>query len=223
LAAALAEFSDVSPGRLYVSTDSGIHWAPTSAPTNRWFTVASSADGTRLVAAATTGQIYTSSDSGLNWIPSSAPSEAWFAITSSADGRKLAAGAGGESPGPIYTSSDYGKTWQPHAELEGFWTWIASSNDGDKLVAVEGGYRPGLVYTFQSLSLAGPMLTMQPAGASVLISWPLSAADFILQECSDLAAADWTDVAIPASVVKEEYQLILSTSPGKKFYRLRLP
>ena len=55
-------------GQIYTSTDSGVNW--TARESNRnWYSVASSADGTRLVAVVNGGQIYTSTDSGMNWTP----------------------------------------------------------------------------------------------------------------------------------------------------------
>jgi hypothetical protein len=46
-------------GPIYTSTDTGATWTLTSAPTNTWTSVASSADGKKLVAAAHGGGIYT--------------------------------------------------------------------------------------------------------------------------------------------------------------------
>ena len=46
-------------GFIYTSTDSGATWTPTSAPTNTWDCIASSADGTKLAAGIYGGGIYT--------------------------------------------------------------------------------------------------------------------------------------------------------------------
>ena len=51
-------------GPIYTSTNSGATWTETAAPTNSWLSVASSADGTKLVAAS--GRIYTWTNSGAN-------------------------------------------------------------------------------------------------------------------------------------------------------------
>jgi hypothetical protein len=70
--------------------------------------VASSADGTKLVAVAglfTTGQIYTSTDSGLTWTPRDSIRR-WCGVASSADGTKLVSV---EFGGQIYTSTGF--TW----------------------------------------------------------------------------------------------------------------
>lgn len=88
------------PGSIYVSYDSGASWFPTTAPSNFWTAVASSADGTHLVAAASpmsgqfsqyTGGIFTSADGGITWVSNSLPTANWVSVTSSADGCRLAA------------------------------------------------------------------------------------------------------------------------------------
>jgi photosystem II stability/assembly factor-like uncharacterized protein len=57
---------------IYTSADSGATWTQTAAPQQSWISVASSSDGTKLVATGNTppsavGYIYTSSDSGATW------------------------------------------------------------------------------------------------------------------------------------------------------------
>lgn len=127
-------------------------WTQTSAPTNAWVSVASSADGTKLAAAATfgnhfgTGQIYTSTNSGLTWIvQSNAPATNWTCIASSADGTKLVAVENttiyGETNSPfiasgIYTSTDSGVTWTLQTNApNAYWTSIVSSPAGNRLAA----------------------------------------------------------------------------------------
>jgi hypothetical protein len=46
-------------GTIYTSTDSGTTWSATDAPSNYWASVASSADGNKLVAVVSGGGIYT--------------------------------------------------------------------------------------------------------------------------------------------------------------------
>ena len=83
--------SATNGGGIYTSTNAGAMWAQTSAPVTNWISVASSADGAKLVAVANGGGIYVSSDSGFTWTQTSAPATNWHSITSSADGTKLAA------------------------------------------------------------------------------------------------------------------------------------
>lgn len=120
---------------LLISTNTPAQpWTLTSAPTNRWTNVASSADGTKLVAVAFFDGIYTSRDSGTTWTKTSAPSNQWMCAVSSTDGVKLAAAPGPSDP--IYTSSDSGVTWTPTTVPAANWSGLASSADGTKLSAV---------------------------------------------------------------------------------------
>jgi hypothetical protein len=97
-----------SDGLVYRSTNSGAAWTPVNLPPHSWVSVASSADGTRLVAESYGGAIYLSMDSGENWTPINLPADAnSVSIACSADGNKfvtvvtstLMNGSGG----PIYT------------------------------------------------------------------------------------------------------------------------
>ncbi|MBC7931653.1 MAG: exo-alpha-sialidase [Rubrivivax sp.] len=123
----------------------GVNW--TAHESDRpWTAIASSADGTKLVALVEEGPIYTSSDAGLSWIArNSAGLRRWSAVASSADGTKLVAAvpannAGGNSSGPIFTSTDSGATWTQRNVIAQ-WSAVASSADGTKLVAVVFGGR----------------------------------------------------------------------------------
>ena len=120
------------------SASAGQIWTPRDS--NRdWRAVASSADGSKLVAAANGGQLYTSTDSGVSWTPRESARN-WFAVASSADGSKLVAAPIGD---PLYTSTDSGGTWTPR-DSSRVWLSVASSADGSKLVAVANG---GRIYT----------------------------------------------------------------------------
>jgi hypothetical protein len=159
-------------GVLFVSfvSSSAQEWTlRTSAPTTNWSCVASSADGTKLVAAVFWpnrfgGGIYTSSDSGVSWRMTSAPATNWSSVASSADGTKLVATV---YLGGIYTSSNSGTNWTltsaPFADHQ--WWSVACSADGTKLVAV-AGVSDG-IYTSQD---SGTNWTEQP-GASETNAW----------------------------------------------------
>lgn len=116
-----------------------------SAPTAvGWSCVASSADGTHLVAAhgGYVQGIYTSTNSGVTWTQQTTPFEGggWAGVASSADGAHLVAVDDG---GGICTSANSGVTWtqQTGPPALGAWSGVASSADGTHLVAVadEGG------------------------------------------------------------------------------------
>jgi photosystem II stability/assembly factor-like uncharacterized protein len=126
-----------------VTSTSAQTWTQTIAPTNHWLSVASSADGSKLVAIATNGDIYRSSDSGNNW----ASNNIWMStnlpsvgslvgVASSADGNKLVAVV---NAGGVYTSSDSGNTWIQTKARTNNWFAVASSADGSMLVAVADG------------------------------------------------------------------------------------
>jgi uncharacterized repeat protein (TIGR02543 family) len=107
-----------------------------------WRSVASSADGTKLVAVAGDlfgEKIYTSTDSGATWTARD-PARDWYSVASSSDGTKLVAV---EYLGRIYTSTDSGVTWTARDSARK-WYSVASSSDGTKLVAVE---HQGHIYT----------------------------------------------------------------------------
>lgn len=120
-------------GQVYTSTNSGAMWAATRAPTDAWTSVASSADGSKLVAVTVNGGIYTSTNYGADWLAAGVPVANWYSVASSAAGAQLVAVSGDEFPvGPIYASTNSGLTWML---LEGHSDSIASSADGSKLVA----------------------------------------------------------------------------------------
>jgi hypothetical protein len=66
-----------------------------------WSSIASSADGARLVVAAYGGPILTSTNFGGHWASNSAPSEYWSGVASSADGAHLVATM---SPGALFST-----------------------------------------------------------------------------------------------------------------------
>ena len=156
-------------GSIYFSTNSGATWATPAAPANFWLSniwsaVASSADGTRLVAAAEAtignssflpGPIYTSTNSGATWALSGAPSNVWYSVACSADGTRLVAAsyagpsqAGGT--GYIYTSADAGVTWTNVSPSTNYWISVASSANGTNLIAVsvfdQSPINPGVIW-----------------------------------------------------------------------------
>jgi len=114
-------------------------WIPSSAPSNDWTSVSSSADGSVLVAAAGVdndgdGLIYISTNSGLDWTQTSAPTNSWTAVASSADGRKLIAAANAVS-NLIFISTNAGLDWSAASAPSDAWQSVASSSDGRTLLA----------------------------------------------------------------------------------------
>ncbi len=103
-----------------------------SATVQNWLDVASSNDGTHLVAVGGGTQIYVSTDFGVTWT-AQATSQEWRAVASSSDGTKLIAGA---DHGGLYISADSGMTWHVAGNSPtATWQAVASSSDGTHLVA----------------------------------------------------------------------------------------
>jgi len=116
----------------------GASWTA-RATTRNWTGIASSADGSKLVAVVSGGQIHTSTDSGVTWTARDS-NRSWSAVASSADGAKLVAVTYG---GQIYTSTNSGITWTAR-DSNRDWFVVASSADGTKLVAA---VQNGQIYT----------------------------------------------------------------------------
>ena len=134
--------SPVNTGELVstvsMDTNAGAIWTARDG-SRSWYGVASSADGTKLIAAAQGGQLYTSADSGMTWTARESTRN-WFGVASSADGTNLIAGTIG---GQLYTSIDSGVTWTARESTRN-WLGVASSADGTKLIAAARG---GQLYT----------------------------------------------------------------------------
>lgn len=94
------------------ASDDDYQWSDIGDTVNTqqtWESTASSADGTKLIAAAYGDFLYTSTDSGATWTKQlSAGDRYWQAVASSADGSKLTAA---DSGGFIYTSINGGLDW----------------------------------------------------------------------------------------------------------------
>ena len=124
-------------------------WTLSGAPaTHDWWCVASSADGSKLVAGGSLFSegrlhflIYTSTNSGATWTSNNISTilAPWTSAASSADGTKLAvAGGVGAQYGVIFTSTDAGATWVSTSATNETWISVASSADGNKLIAAAG-------------------------------------------------------------------------------------
>jgi photosystem II stability/assembly factor-like uncharacterized protein len=130
---------------------------PAAAITKSWTSVAASADGTKIAAAASSANIYTSTDSGATWTARTT-SRSWNKIVSSADGTALAATVNGTAA--IYTSADSGANWTTRTASAITTSWpnvITSSSDGTKLAAA--GY-------LCSGSCGGYVITSADSGAT---------------------------------------------------------
>ena len=176
-----------------------------------YYSVASSADGTRLMAAAVSGNgtCYTSSDSGVTWTAQAAMADA-YAVASSADGTKLVVA----TDSGIYTSSDSGVTWIPASlPVQAGWTSVASSADGAKLVA---GVSWGGIYTSSDFGATwtaqNPVPTVLLLVASSADGTKLVAAGTGIYTSSD-SGVTWTLTSAPSDSF---WQSIASSADGTK-------
>ena len=105
-----------------------------------WYSIASSLDGKKLVAAIYGGYIWRSSDSGITWTQDTSVGgvKNWHNITSSIDGTKLVAVVIG---GNIWTSNNSGITWNEDTSIGSTKDWEAvdMSSDGTIVAAAHYG------------------------------------------------------------------------------------
>lgn len=125
-------------------------WTKTSAPAYFWKSMASSADGSNIIAASISGFVFISTNSGTSWAQTGLPFQGyWVSVACSTNFVKLIAADDGNygSGGRIYTSSNSGNSWVSNSVPQTNWNAVASSADGAKLViGAWGGTNPP-VYT----------------------------------------------------------------------------
>ena len=122
-------------------TAQGQTWTQSTSPSTNWSGIASSADGTKIVAVSwpgsstPKGQIYISTNSGTAWAQASGAlsPQFWSSVASSADGTKLVATT--YNTGQIYISTNSGASWQLTSAPNKIWGCVASSTDGSILAA----------------------------------------------------------------------------------------
>ena len=193
---------------------SGQTWMQTSAPTNNWQSVASSADGNVLAAAAGSGGVFISTNSGHNWFPANLPTTNFYSgIASSADGSRMATIF---NNGGVYYSTDFGSNWTFNStyfplKFGGLAHPIASSADGTKLAVA-----CSMIYTstnggatWASNNISGPRYASiaSSADGNKLAVASLSASAVYL---STNAGLTWTTNNVPGGA----FQDIASSADG---------
>ncbi len=133
-------------------------WTQIDAPNRMWTSIASSADGSKLVATSLGWSYYISTNSGTTWSSNREPQfgsdlGSWSCVASSADGEKFVAAAAGS----IWASTNSGVNWTSNniPGVSGF-TAVASSADGIRLVAAAGGRS----------SISGPICVSTDSGST---------------------------------------------------------
>ena len=125
------------PGFIYTSTNYGSIWTQqSSAGSNYWWCIASSMDGTRLIAGQggaaglgyAAGDVYTSTNGGMNWTDAGLGINWWQIIAISSDGSDLIANG--------YSSTNIGISWQQHNAWPGG-NFMAYSRDLSHLILAQ--------------------------------------------------------------------------------------
>ena len=237
LAACAFSFYSPEPTNIYTSTNFGADWitntvvASIGAIPRGWISIASSADGSRLLAASGgdgyLGELFISTNSGTTWAVTatnilSNGSLPWIWVASSADGSRLAAlanGVGDFGDNGIWTSTNYGATWVSATNTEQTWTSAAMSADGGTLVATVGWpTATSAIYVTQTA--VAPALNLTASDNGPIVSWPVPSVNFTLQQSIDLSS--WTDVTIlpVLDLTSLQRQVTLPATSASTFYRL---
>lgn len=196
-------------------------WTQTGAASNNWNCIASSANGSRLIAGAWPGLVYLSTNSGATWAPAITTTDSWSSVSSSADGTKLMATSWANG---IFISTNSGATWISTNWPDSYWGSGASSADGKTLAAtaLNSGnlFSPGGVYcstnsgaTWTSINLRAPVgVTMSADGSKMVV-----VASTNLWRSTN-SGMTWTPVAGAPSVYgwASPSQYIASSADGKK-------
>jgi hypothetical protein len=211
LLAAAGYLSSDYPGGVYTSTNSGVSWISNSLSSKSWSSVASSADGRKLVVVALLGPggsgdsaVFTSTNSGSDWVSNSVHG---VSVASSADGTKLVVASSPE----VWHSTNSGGTWTQVSTAPFIWgiaspaQFIASSADGRKLVlatiAATNGSGPGTIYTSTNSGDTWELTTApgnywafvaSSANGSTLLAVPLANNPFSSIYVSTNSGATWT-------------------------------
>lgn len=215
-------------GPIFTSTNFGVNWTQaTNAPLARWYSVASSADGIKLMACAYNfGSVYLSTDAGVTWTKTGLPTNNWNSVAESADGTKMVALANsgssvfGTGGGGIFTSTNSGATWVFNNVPSGAWTCAAMSADGNELIATIGSpSTTGGIYVSQTTP--APVLNLSVPENNTVISWITPSLNFALQQSSNLTS--WTAVTnLPVlNLTNLQNQVVLPPPAGNSFFRLK--
>jgi prepilin-type N-terminal cleavage/methylation domain-containing protein len=187
-----------------------------SSGAREWWDIASSSDGSKLVASVgNSGYIYTSTDYGTTWTQrTSAGQRYWEDVASSSDGTKLIAI---DSGAYLYYSNDSGSSWTENTAYgtSNWWTISTSSNG---LKALAGAYaRPfvssdaGITWAMPTFSGGSPLAissTISDDGTKMVIGQD----NGYLFTSTD-SGVTWTQRSAPGSRI---WRSVASSSDGSK-------
>ena len=207
---------DLSSGEVYLSRDAGVSWQhQESLGVKQWVSVAVSADGMHLAAAAWAKNIFTSSDGGETWKEHvELGPRYWQALAFSSSSNKLVAAG---VYGYLYQSGDSGETWTEITSAGSReWNSVAVSADGSKIIASD---RAGYIHTSSdggsswiqrtsagsrawsgvAVSADGTKMAAAAAGGGVYLSVD-SGTSWVTQ--STLGTKQWSSVSMSADGAK---------------------
>ena len=176
---------------------------------DNWQSIASSADGNKLVACTTGNGIFVYS-SGLWTAYTTSPTGA-YGVASSADGNKLFAAVGGNS-GSIYLFTNGATQWiKPSGAPTGYFRAVAASANGTRVVAVTSNNILGYIYVSTNsgatwtakASLANVNAVASSADGSKLIASTYNGYVYVSTDSgntwnSKIGIASWAAVAASA-------------------------
>ena len=164
-----ARFVTVANDAVSRSTDYGSSWTTTSGYS--WATrvpaLASSSDGSRLLASTALGQLYLSTDFGATWTPQG-PTKAWGGVAMSGDGtRMIAVVPYAVPPGDtVYLSENGGTVWNPVGASGYYHNSIMMSRDGTTCLASDGSTSLLMVSTDGCKTWVGRTISGSPGAYS---------------------------------------------------------
>jgi hypothetical protein len=92
-------------------------------------------------------------------------------------------------------------------------------------IGIVGGTSTNAQLTVENLAFSissPPSLQAQMSGGNLMLSWPLSAADYVLQTSTNLTDTNsWTAVPIVPAIVNLQNAVTNPVSDGARFYRLK--
>jgi photosystem II stability/assembly factor-like uncharacterized protein len=132
-------YSQVQPGYLYKTTNTGASWTElTSAGNRNWSSINCNSTGSIVVASVASGFLYKSIDGGSNWTAlTAADARNWEQIFVSEDGNVIACIV---FTGLIYVSTNGGTSFTPNTSFGTRpWRGLSGSSDGSVLFAAAVG------------------------------------------------------------------------------------
>jgi hypothetical protein len=101
-----------------------------------------------------------------------------------------------------------------------FWSFVVSSADGNKRMAISN---LGGIWSAQTTPQT--VLNLTPVNGALLFSWPVSSADFVLQQSQDLTTASWVTLTnLPVLNYSNLLDQVVVTPEGASgIYRLATP